>query len=220
MQLTEHYTQPIREESLPQIKKISSAAYLLLSLPLGIVYFTFVVAGVTLSVSLTPIFIGIPLLFIVLTALGGMMRFERSMALAVLGEQQQPTASSTYDGTGMFRRLGGYLINPRTYMSLLLFILKLPLGIINFVVTVTFFCVSLALILAPAIYWVIEQTLGINIFEHNALHLLINYQVSPLQESLMCSALGIVLMLITVAVIRIMAEVSARITLLAVEDDL
>ncbi|MCI3922239.1 sensor domain-containing protein [Paenibacillus sp. TRM 82003] len=207
------------DSALPQRRneKLSSAAYALLSLPLGIVTFAFVVAGTTLSLGLTPIFIGLPILLFFLTALQSWMRFERKLALSVLGLEPNAEAPAGPETIGWFRKLGEALRSPNTYLSLLYGILKLPVGIFTFVVTVTLTCVSIALLLTPVAYWAIDRTLAIDIFQYSEWTHFVGLNLSPLQESLMYSAVGFVLLLVSVYITRAMAESVARLTLLFTE---
>lgn len=56
-------------------KTYATILYLLLSLPLGIIYFTVAITGLALSIGLTPILIGIPLFFGVAKLLNGIVNF-------------------------------------------------------------------------------------------------------------------------------------------------
>ena len=59
--------------------------YLLLAFPLGIAYFVFVVTGLSLSVGLLIVWVGIPLLLGLLAASIGLASFERLLARQLLG---------------------------------------------------------------------------------------------------------------------------------------
>ena len=54
--------------------------YLLLSFPLGIAYFVFLITGLSLGAGLLVIFVGVPILIGVLFACQGLGAFERLMA--------------------------------------------------------------------------------------------------------------------------------------------
>ncbi|WP_309118279.1 sensor domain-containing protein [Paenibacillus sp.] len=205
----------IRQPALPTAKpSVTPSAYVLLSLPLGIFYFVFIVAGLTLSAGLLPIFVGLPILLGVLTILFGIAGFERSLARAVLGlDDPEPSSASAASESGLFRRLGRAIADPASYLNILLCILKLPIGIVNFVVSVTLVCVSIGLIATPAVYVVLERTIDIDIFEMSYWLADLAPNVTSLQLSFVCTAVGIVLLLLSVAAIRAMAAWTARFTL-------
>lgn len=75
-------------------KTYATILYFLVSLPLGIIYFTVAITGLALSIGLTPIFIGIPLFFGVAKLLNGIVNFEQSMIRQILG---LPSPSVSYN---------------------------------------------------------------------------------------------------------------------------
>ncbi len=200
--------------SAPGKPAIAPAAYVLLSFPLGILYFVFIVAGLTLSAGLLPIFVGLPILLVVLTIAFGIAGFERSLARSVLGlADPEPAAAGTVSEAGLFRRLGRAVTDPASYMNILMCFLKLPIGIFNFVVSVTFVCVSVGLIAAPAVYVVLERTLGIDIFDRSSWLVVFLPDVTSLQLSFVCTAVGFVLLFVSIALIRGLASWTANFTL-------
>src|SRR5882672_7159507 len=58
--------------------------YLLLSFPLGIAYFVFLITGISLGTGLLVIFVGVPILIGMLFACQGLGAFERGMARSLL----------------------------------------------------------------------------------------------------------------------------------------
>jgi uncharacterized membrane protein len=129
----------------------SSLFYLLLSLVTGVVYFTLVVTGLSLSVGLAVLVIGIPffLAFIGITrvlALG-----EGRLLEAVTGERMPRRPLHPGPPEGWLRRIGDMLKDARTWTTLLYLLLMLPLGIFYFVFTISFLAVGLRLTLAPFI---------------------------------------------------------------------
>lgn len=197
---------------------LSSGAYILMSFPLGVLYFIYIVAGLALSIVLIPIFIGLPMLVGVLAGAGGIAKFERNLARSVLGRPEtetpapQPSAETTF-----FRRLGAALTDSSSYLNALLCLLKFPIGIINFVVSVTLVSVSLALIAAPAVYVVMERTLAVDIFASSLWLNNLAPQLTPMQLSFGCTAVGVVLLLISLSLTRSMARRTAQLTLALAE---
>jgi signal transduction histidine kinase len=130
--------------------------YLLLALPLGIVYFTVLVTGVSTGVSLAITLIGLPLLALTLAAWRGFAQFERAQARALLdveiADPPRPPA-----GLPVLRRLSVWLRDPATWKSLVFLLAKLPLGIVAFVV-LSLGAGAIALIVAPAVVTAIPMT--------------------------------------------------------------
>ena len=198
-----------------QKSTLSPSAYVLLSLPLGILYFIYIVAGIVLSAGLLPIFIGLPIFLGVIMMNSGIMNFERTLAYGVLG-LEQPEQAPAYQKPqefGFFRRLGQVLLDPTTYINMLMIILKFPLGIFNFVVSVIFTCVSIGMMAAPIVYLVLERTMGIDIFERNDWLFNIAPQLTSFQFSFICSGVGLLLLFVSVWLTRALAIWSARLTL-------
>ena len=145
----------------------------------------------------------------------GIMNFERTLAYGVLG-LEQPEQTPAYQEPqefGFFRRLGQVLLDPTTYINMLMIILKFPLGIFNFVVSVTFTCVSIGMMAAPIVYLVLERTMGIDIFERNDWLFNIAPKLTSFQFSFICSGVGLLLLFVSVWLIRALAVWSARLTL-------
>jgi hypothetical protein len=130
-------------------------AFLLLSFPLGLIYFLVTVIGLAVGLSTLILWIGLPILFATLVLIRGMAAVERRMATNLLyvsfPYQQQ---SHDMPQKGFFRRFGSILRDPLTWTSTLYMILKLPLGIISFTLALVLPIVSLALTLLPLVYLV------------------------------------------------------------------
>ncbi|HEX4618337.1 MAG TPA: sensor domain-containing protein [Steroidobacteraceae bacterium] len=127
----------------------TSLFYMLLSLATGILYFTIVVTGLSLSFGFAILIIGIPffLAFIGITrviALG-----EGRLIEAVTGERMPRRPVHPGPPAGWWKRIGEMLVDVRTWTTLLYMLLMLPLGIVYFTVTVTGLAVGLAFTAMP-----------------------------------------------------------------------
>jgi uncharacterized membrane protein len=127
----------------------TSLFYMLLSLATGILYFTIVVTGLSLSFGFAILIIGIPffLAFIGITrviALG-----EGRLLEAVTGERMPRRPMHPGPPAGWWKRIGGMLADVRTWTTLLYMLLMMPLGIVYFTVTVTGLAVGLAFTAMP-----------------------------------------------------------------------
>ena len=126
--------------------------YMLLSLATGIVYFTFVTTGVSLSAGLMILIIGIPLLVLFLGLIRVLSLVEGRIVEVLLGERMPRRPLYTQRGKGWLERIKEMFTDGRTWTAMLYFLLMLPLGIAYFTVAVTLLSVSLAFIGAPIGY--------------------------------------------------------------------
>jgi len=136
----------------------TSLFYMLLTLATGILYFTIVVTGLSLSAGFAILIIGIPffLAFIGITrviALG-----EGRLIEAVTGERMPRRPMHPGPPAGWLSRIGEMLKDVRTWTTLLYLLVMLPLGIVYFTVTVTALSVGLAFTALPLV--VLARWLG------------------------------------------------------------
>jgi hypothetical protein len=133
----------------------SNLAFLLLSFPLGLIYFLVTIIGIVVGVSTLIIWIGLPILFATLVLIRGMAAVERRMATNLLNVSfpYQPYSQEMLQ-KGFWRRFGNILRDPLTWTSMIYMILKLPLGIISFTLALVLPIVSLVITLLPLVYLV------------------------------------------------------------------
>ena len=166
--------------------------YLLLAFPLGIGYFVFLVAGISAGAGMIVIWVGVPILALVLTGSWAFCEFERILAVKLLHEEiphvsrGKSTDSAGQDlGVeerlliGAWRRLKSNLINRLTWTGILYLFLKFPLGIGSFVTVVVLVSVTGSFLGAPFYYWVDD---GIDLGF---------WRVDAIGESLLLTLIGI-----------------------------
>jgi hypothetical protein len=177
-------------------KTYAAILYLLLSLPLGIIYFTIAITGLALSISLTPIFIGIPMFFGVAKLLNGIVYFEQGMIRQILGLPTPPASYTYNDQTegannwlmGMVRDFDGVLF----IRNLLLVILRFVTGIVFFTIMVTVISVALGLIALPVVHIILMNEIQIDILE-NSLISYFNIDWTYNEQYLLYVGIGVVL---------------------------
>jgi uncharacterized membrane protein len=140
------------------VRAYTSLFYMLLTLATGIVYFTLVVTGLSLSLGFAILVIGIPffLAFIGMTrviALG-----EGRLLEAMTGERMPRRPLHPGPQAPWLTRIGEMLKDVRTWTTLLYMLVMLPLGIIYFTLAVTGLAISLSLALSPVV--VVGKDLG------------------------------------------------------------
>jgi len=126
--------------------------YLLLALPLGIAYFTFLVTGLSLGFGMIITLAGIPILLLVFEGSSVLRKFERWVAQEVL-KQQIPQPSTQPVNGGWWARLKSHLSNRTTWTGMLYLLLKLPVGIVTFTIVVTLVSITIGFLAAPAYLW-------------------------------------------------------------------
>ena len=120
--------------------------YLLLSFPLGICYFVFLVTGIALGIGTFMIWIGVPILLFTIAVWWRLALFERQMAMRWLGIDIRPlTYPSSSTRMTLWQSAQARLTNKMTWKTLTYLIVKFPLGILSFVVTITLFALTLGI---------------------------------------------------------------------------
>ena len=126
-----------------------SLFYMLLSLATGIFFFMWVITGLSLSLGLMILIIGIPLTVLFFGSVRGLALLEGRLVEVLLGERMPRRPRYADRSRSWLQRIGDMFTDGRTWLTMLYFVLMLPLGILYFSVAVTLLSVSLAFIWAP-----------------------------------------------------------------------
>ncbi|HTY81176.1 MAG TPA: sensor domain-containing protein [Dehalococcoidales bacterium] len=129
-----------------------SLLYLIFSLATGIIYFTWAVTGISVSVSLLVLIVGLPIAGLFLLSVRGIALLEGRLVEALLGVRMPRRPLFSRKDTGWWQKFKGMLASGYTWTALVYMILQLPLGVIYFTVVVTLIGVSLSLITSPIWY--------------------------------------------------------------------
>lgn len=191
-----------------------NAFYLLLSFPLGIAYFVFLVTGLSVGFGLLVIWVGVPILALVLAGSWVLCRFEQETTNRILKLDiptiTPPWASdplSANDATlggaervliRTWRQFKAHLSDRLTWTGMLYLFLKFPVGIASFIIVVTLTSVTAALLGAPFYYWAGDGIeFGI-------------WQVDELWEALILMLVGFPFVFVSLHLINASAYVSGR----------
>src|SRR5689334_25065872 len=98
--------------------------YLLLSFPLGLLYFVFLIAGLSTGVATTVVWLGLVILWLVLMGWWQLARFERKMTMAWLNVDIPPMSIFIDPRKTRWERLRAQLGNSVTWKSLLYLLMK------------------------------------------------------------------------------------------------
>jgi len=134
--------------------------YLLLALVTGIVYFTIVVTGVSVTLGTLVLIIGIPMALLTLAVVRAISLAEGRIVEGLLGVRM-PRRPRTVEGPqgSVWERIKNWLTDARTWTTMLYMVLQLPLGIAYFTIVVTSIATSASLIAVPFAQMVSEGPL-------------------------------------------------------------
>jgi Putative sensor len=119
--------------------------YMLLALPLGVFYFSWSVTGLSLSLGLLVLIIGIPFFALFVGSIRMLAHVEGRVVEALLGVRMPRRLPASLQHLGFWARVKDMFLDPRTWSSIAYMLLMLPLGIFYFVCAVVGLSLSGAL---------------------------------------------------------------------------
>ena len=134
----------------------SSLFYMLLALATGIFYFTWTVTGVSMSAGFMVLIIGIPFALLFLGTIRLLSLLEGRLVEVMLGVRMPRRPVYRAKDDNVLKRVGQFLVDPRTWSTLLYMLAMLPLGIIYFTIAVTGLSLVLSFLFAPI--WTLFDT--------------------------------------------------------------
>ena len=131
----------------------ASLFYMLLALATGIFYFTWVVAGLSMSAGLAVLIIGVPFVILYFGSVRVLSLVEGRIVEVMLGERMPRRPLYADRSKSLLARIGAMFTDPRTWTTQLYFLLMLPLGTAYFTVAITLLALGLAFVFAPIAVW-------------------------------------------------------------------
>ena len=125
--------------------------YMLLALPTGIFYFTWTVTGTSLSLGLMVLIIGLPFAALFVGTVRALSLVEGRLVEVMLGERMPRRTPYADASRPLVERAKAMFTDPRTWSTLLYFVLRLPLGIVYFTLAVALVATSVGLLAAPVL---------------------------------------------------------------------
>src|SRR5258708_2586325 len=126
--------------------------YLFLAFPLGTLYFTVLVTGLSVGVGTAIVLVGFVVLILPLLVWLLFARIERELAIHLLGAHIRPMFPPDPSPISPWQRLLRTLGDPVTWKSLAYLLVEFPFGIFSFAVVLSLISISLSLVLYPVIY--------------------------------------------------------------------
>ncbi len=138
-----------------------TAAYLTTGLFFGIFDFVVIVTGFALGLGLAITVIGFPVLVATFAVAHSLATLERRLARSLLNAPIPKTRVSAIPSGGYIARLRNHLSNQRTWAELSFLILRLPMGILDFVVVVSVVGLALGGFVYPWLtFFGVESSVG------------------------------------------------------------
>jgi hypothetical protein len=183
--------------------------YLALSFPLGLFYFVFLVTGYSVSLSLSVILVGLPMLAVMVVATLLLFAFEQELTAALLpGEfQRRPFPSLELSVENVREEL-----LPASVVGFAFLVAKFAFGIGAFTLLVVSFVTSAVLVMAPlAVTGGIETAyVSLGVPESEVTYTVGPWIVDTLPEAAVVSLVGVVAMLASLHLVNLAATAYAR----------
>ncbi len=142
------------------IRAWGALLYLVFALGTGIIYFTWAVTGLSVSVGLLVLIIGIPIAGLFLLSARGIALVEGRIVEALLGVRMPRRPLFSRKDIGWWQKMKNMLTSRHTWTTIVYMILQMPLGIIYFTVIVSLIAAAVWMIGRP----IMELTYGIPAF--------------------------------------------------------
>ena len=123
--------------------------YLILSMVTGIVYFTWAIMGLSLSLGLLILIIGLPFTVLFLLSVRSIALVEGRIVEALLGVRMPRRPFFTNRQAGWWEQVKSLFLETRTWSALVYMVVQLPLGIIYFTVFITLLALSVGFMVNP-----------------------------------------------------------------------
>jgi putative sensor protein len=174
-------------------KFFPNLVYLLLALPLGILYFVILITGYALGAGLIITLVGVPILVTMIFVTYLLGDLDRAMTSKLLGVKiAKPEAIPARDDSAR-SILVTQLKSLEFWKEFVYLLLKMPLGVITFTVTIVFISLSLGLIAAPFILTYVPEA---------RMMLWYGYEIDTMQKAVVTSVVGLGLGVLTVFLIN------------------
>lgn len=176
-------------------------AYLALTFPLGVLYFTLIWGGGSVGVGTLPILVGVPILVSVLGVAVAVAEIESRLAQGLLdADVSMDTPDPSEEPlTEYVKRL---VLSPRSYLAVVYLLSKFVVGIAAFVALTVAATLSAALTAAPLVYDLPGTTYNFGP----------NLVVDTLPEALAVSVVGVLLAFVSLHAFNLAARALARYT--------
>jgi len=171
--------------------------YLLLSFPLGLVYFVTVVVLLAVGSGLIVILVGVPILILTFALIRGFVAGERVLLRTLLGAVV-PEPAPVRRPPGLVVRMMSYLGDAHVWKGLVYLLMHFVFGVISFSLVMAFIPASVGLLTAPLTYTLIP------------LNVLMT-RIDSLDQAVLCCSAGAILGLLSLHLLNLWAALWKRV---------
>ncbi|MEN8173471.1 MAG: sensor domain-containing protein, partial [Chloroflexota bacterium] len=139
--------------------------YMLIAFVTGIVYFSWAVMGISVSIGTTIFIFGLPVMLLFLLSVRGVSWLEGRLVEALLGVRMPRRPLFAAQNIKWYVRLKLLITDKHTWLSFVYMILQMVLGIIYFVVLITSSSISLFGMAIP----IVQEIFNIPISQHGSI---------------------------------------------------
>ncbi|PWG08947.1 histidine kinase [Streptomyces sp. V2] len=161
------YGEPERRHRLPAALRAPfegrswrEFGYVLLSLPISVVFFSYTVTMLSVGVGLMVSFLGVPLLAVALAGCRGFGALERARARGLLGMEIGDPAPPRPRKRTLMGWVGAVLRDGASWRHVLYSLLQLPWAVFTFTVSVTLWSIGWMMLTYPLWFWVFPMYAG------------------------------------------------------------
>lgn len=140
--------------------------YMFIAFVTGIIYFTWAVTGISISISFALFIFGLPVALLFLLSVRGLAWLEGRLVEALLGVRMPRRSLLAPQNVKLLDRIMMLLKDKHTWLSILYMLLQFVLGNIYFVVLTTVLAISLSGIAIP----ILQETFNLPVIQVNGAH--------------------------------------------------
>jgi hypothetical protein len=171
--------------------------YLLLSFPLGLVYFVMVVTLLSVGVGLIVILVGVPILILTFALIRGFVAGERVLLRTLLGAVV-PQPAPVPRPPALVDRMMSYLGDAHLWKGLVYLLVHFVFGVASFALVMALIPASVGLLLAPLTYSLVP----LNVFMT---------RIDTFDQAVLCCSAGAILGLLSLHLLNLWAAVWKRV---------
>jgi uncharacterized membrane protein len=138
-----------------------SLLYMLIAFVTGVIYFSWAVTGLSLSISFAIFIFGLPVALLFLLSVRGVIWLEGRLVEALLGVRMPRRQLFAPQNTKLIERIKTLVVDKHTWLSMLYMILQFVLGTVYFVVLVTVFAFAASFTALP----IVQEVLNVPVIE-------------------------------------------------------
>lgn len=172
--------------------------YLLLSFPLGLIYFVTVVVFLSVGTGLIVIIVGIPILILTFALIRAYMSAERVLLRNLLGAVV-PEPAPVRRPPGLIDRMMSYLADSHLWKGLVYLMVHFVYGVASFAMVVALIPASLALLLTPLTYTLIPM------------YIFVDQRIDSFDQAVLCCSAGAILGLLSLHLLNLWAALWKRV---------